>query len=61
MRKQGNLRQRVWVSVGYRKVVGQSRTRADEAQGLSLDFAQEEGWRPMGARCGPWMNDKKPQ
>lgn len=52
-----NSGQRVWVSVGYSRVVNQNHSQSDEAAlGLSLDFAQEEGWRPMG--CQVWALDE---
>lgn len=38
---------------GCGRAVNESHSRSDEeAPGLSLDFAQEEGWRPMG--CQVW-------
>lgn len=56
-RRKQNSGQRVWVSVGYSRVVNPSHSQSDEAAlGLSLDFAQEEGWRPMG--CQVWALDE---
>lgn len=43
--------------MGCSRVVNQSHSQSDEeALGLSLDFAQEEGWPPMG--CQVWALDE---